>query len=421
MQKKYLVNNFLGLWILRTIDVALFFLPKRQKTPQKFQKILLSNIAHLGDVVIATSILPIIKKQFPKSEIGFICGSWSLPIIKGHELINNIYVVDHWKLNRTNKSRWQKVRQYLSTKRKALCEIRKEQYDVAIDLYPYFPNTIFLLWQANIGMRVGYNSGGFGPLLTHSYNLENSCQHMSIYNINLLKALSIKWVKKEPLLPSLPKIKDNDQYFAKPLTQNTAPLPTEATAGFRLKEGYLLFHVGTDGIIKEWDIDKWQKLTQKFNKEGYSIVFTGRGARENRNIEQIIGSTSNCYNLCDKLNWHEFVLTIAKAQILISIDSVAVHIAAAFKVKTVVLFCGINDAKQWINQGVVITKKLPCVPCNKKEGCNTMECLKGISVDEVFTKINDLCLSHKVGDKTSFKSSRKGLPLLQENPIENKI
>ena len=46
------------------------------------------------------------------------------------------------------------------------------EYEIAIDTYHFIQNSIPLLWLARIPIRIGYTSGGFGPLLDSSNPLD---------------------------------------------------------------------------------------------------------------------------------------------------------------------------------------------------------------------------------------------------------
>ncbi len=120
----------------------------------------------MGDALMMTSLLAALKSADPEVKLGVVVGSWSRPIVEGHPLIDVVHTVDHWKLNRSPLPLWKKIVQYYATKRRAVREIRAQSYDAAIDFYPFFPNAIPLLWQAKVPMRIGFTSGGFGPVLT---------------------------------------------------------------------------------------------------------------------------------------------------------------------------------------------------------------------------------------------------------------
>jgi len=58
--------------------------PAASRTPRR---ILVANTAHLGDLVLATSVLPALKSAHPEAEIGFLCGGWNQPLAEGHPLV----------------------------------------------------------------------------------------------------------------------------------------------------------------------------------------------------------------------------------------------------------------------------------------------------------------------------------------------
>jgi len=71
-------------------------------------------------------------------------------IVKDHPLIQTIHPMDHWNLNVAAISFREKIKRYYHATSLALAEIKQQQYDLALDLYPFFPNTIFWLWKAGI-------------------------------------------------------------------------------------------------------------------------------------------------------------------------------------------------------------------------------------------------------------------------------
>src|ERR1700757_1328965 len=72
--------------------------------PEDPKRILVLNGAHIGDIVISTSILPILRSAYPNAQIGFVTGSWSQMVLKDHPDVYFIHCVDHWWINRNGKS-----------------------------------------------------------------------------------------------------------------------------------------------------------------------------------------------------------------------------------------------------------------------------------------------------------------------------
>src|SRR5258705_9881527 len=175
LRGRYLVRNRLWNAWLRLNDLALDVFnvggsvtqtAPPQVPPPSPQRILVAVGGHLGDAVLATSALRDLHTAFPRCELGVVTGSWNRGVLARHPRVRHFHTVDHWKTSRSHEpllARWLTTRR---TRALAAAEIRKVGYDAAIDLSPYYPNAARLLWSADIPVRIGYVSGGDGPLYT---------------------------------------------------------------------------------------------------------------------------------------------------------------------------------------------------------------------------------------------------------------
>jgi ADP-heptose:LPS heptosyltransferase len=362
----YLINNPVAKAVLRCIDACL--LRAKKHTPTSTPKrVLICNIAHLGDVVIATSVLPVLRQAFPHAQLGFLAGSWSKLILEKHPLVDFVHCVDHWKLNRSHSALWKKFWIYVQTRSTALKEIRALKYDCAVDLYVYFPNCSALLWQAAIPVRLGYTSGGFGPLYTHRLEWQPSQDHLSIYHLKLIQQLP------------------TGVFYAQNLRPTLAPICADAQTKTP-KTPFVIFHLGPPSSRKAWPTSKWRALTHQYADAGHKIVFTGHGADEYAHIEQVKEGVVQSINLCNQLSWEELVACIGAAKQLVTIDSVPMHIADALGTPVVVLFCGINEPTLLRPQHTscrLLMQNVACAPCHQKQGCSTMACIREIAVSDV--------------------------------------
>src|SRR3974377_1282456 len=79
--------------LLWSFDRASSILRVRRSTPaipSAPRRILVSNIAHLGDVLNATAVIPALRNAFPQAEIGFLTSSWARAIIENNPEIKYI-------------------------------------------------------------------------------------------------------------------------------------------------------------------------------------------------------------------------------------------------------------------------------------------------------------------------------------------
>jgi len=382
---KYLVHNRALNRLLRLTDWLLARRPSslvaRAGIPAP-RRILLANGAHLGDVLLSLAVVPALRDAFPQARIGFLIGTWARCLLD-HSLVDWVHLVDHWKLNRARLPLWEKLRHYHDMRRRALREIRGNRYDVALDLYYYFPNSIPLLWQAGIPCRIGYTSGGFGPLLTHGLEWVPADRHVTAYQADLLRCLGVpdsdlRW--RGPLLPA------GDEQLPPGVREDFRRLGVPPWS-------FLIFHMGTAAVLKEWPLPRWRQLAQAVTAEGHALVFTGSAGREQRHSDQVSAGLPRCLNLCGRLTWQEFVATIRGARLLVGVDSVAGHVAAAVGTPCVVVSSGITNPAHWGPRGVacrVLSHPVPCAPCYRSRGCEGMECVRLVAVEQVHTAIREM-------------------------------
>jgi ADP-heptose:LPS heptosyltransferase len=382
LRGKYLVQNPALRATLTTVDAFLAAAVRAGRTQlagRQPRRVLLSMGGHLGDVVIASSAIPIVQAAWPDAEIGLLVGSWSRNVVEGHPLVRRIHTVDHWKLNRARLGRLGKLRQFSATRRQALREIRAAKYDLAIELYPYFPNNIPILWSARIPVRVGYTSAGFGALLTHPLPWSDSDRHVAEYHRDLLLRAGARTAAAAGMRYSLP-----------PFGPGSA---SEALSYFRSlgrRGEYLVLHMGAGLELKEWPLSHWHDLIGRLLEEGHSLLLTGSGAGQAERVELAIDGRAGCHNLCNQLSWSQFVDVLAGARLLVSVDSVAGHVAAGVNTPAVVLMSGINRMEQWRPVGervTTISHPMPCSPCHQSRGCAAMSCVRMIEVDEVLAAV----------------------------------
>lgn len=339
------------------------------------RSILLVNSAHLGDLVISTSLLPVLKHAFPQVKIGFLIGSWCKAVVENHPLVNRVHYLDHWHLNRDRKPLGKKILSYTSQRQKVIPEIREQGYDVAICLRFLFFKFVPPIWEAGIPYRLGYDFGGFAPLLTHvlPLRMEFGCKHEVMYQAELLSFLDVPEKSYAYLWPNLP-----------PGTEQGKAEVELLLDGCR---NYRVLHIGSGLKLREWPRNRWQTLARRLVEENHVLVFTGVGEYERRAIGEISNSLPNCLDACDRLSWEGLVELVRGAELVYCVETSVGHVASAVHTPSVAISGGFADPLQWKPYGdqcVLATVDLPCVPCFRRYGCNSMACVRDLSVEAVW-------------------------------------
>ncbi|WP_152019905.1 glycosyltransferase family 9 protein [Aliarcobacter butzleri] len=150
----------------------------------------------------------------------------------------------------------------------------------------------------------------------------------------------------------------------------------------------------TYGSAKRWYPEEFAKIAIEMSKK-YDIVIFGGPAETNiaKDIENELVSKgiTNYQNLAGKTTIPELIEKIAGLDLFITNDSGPMHIAAAYKVKTIAIFgpTKFTETNQWNNpNGEIVTKDLDCAPCMKRVcPLKHHKCMKNITAADVLNVI----------------------------------
>lgn len=351
--------------------------PRKKEGPIK--KILLRNPAALGDVLYTLRLVRAIKEKNPYVSIGLLIGSWALPFVENALDVDTIHIEDHWALNRRHISLKDKVICWRKTRKKALDEIKKEKYDLAVDLYYYYPSASFLFWQAGIPMRIGYDSHEGSSLYTKTVPWKNQDIHNLEYQANLFTDGTIS-LSDLAQTKAVMRFDTTDEQFL----QKYALQPKK----------YIVISVGTGAPDREWPIDYWQELLFRLNyginhNEIPQFIFVGAGKKEKGRIDILLNKLGNRgKSLCNQLTIPQLMQVIRNSRLFIGLESFAGHIAAMYKTPQVSIMHGATNQMQWqpfANPNcTVIRRNLSCSPCYFPSRCAYKNACMAIPVESVY-------------------------------------
>lgn len=346
------------------------------------RRILLLNAAHLGDVVVSTGILPVLRSAFPNAEIGYVAGSWAMPVLKDHPLIQHIHCIDSPSQNRSRASKKEKRMRYRAQRTQVMREIKKLDYDWAIALNRWTPYFLDLAFQCRIPVRAAFRRHLLSLLATH---VAPSCDEKSFYTEGacqeaLLRALEVDETalcKRHSMLPPS-KVKAR---------QEIEKLLEERQNG---SSEFYLFHIGSSGRAKEMPVAFWRAVAGQLAGSA-TLVFTGRGEREKQMIDETIGAMPRAINAADRLSWDGLVAAVRGASAVFSVDTVTCHVAAAVDTPLIAIYAGIGGVGRWRPESAracIWTNHVDCSPCGRVDGCAEMNCMKRIRPEDLVMSLS---------------------------------
>jgi heptosyltransferase-2 len=142
---------------------------------------------------------------------------------------------------------------------------------------------------------------------------------------------------------------------------------------------------------KQWPPEKYLQLIEYLSEGLKANIFLLGGRREtalNRHLEQ--EARSGVYNTGNNNSLLEFAGFLSKMDIVVSSDTLGMHLAIAQGKKVVALFGSTCPQEiDLFGQGVKLFAGVDCSPCYKQT-CPDMKCMEEITSEQVFEEIKKL-------------------------------
>lgn len=323
------------------------------------KRILIINLAFIGDVLLSTPVARALRDAFPEAVIDMLVIPLAAPIARGNPYINNIIEYD-------KRGRHKKIGELI----KLIRQLRTNRYDLAVTTN-FAPRGTALAWVAGIRYRAGYDAQHAGWFLTHMASSHRPLvRHEAENYLDVLKPLGISTA-------------DTSLAFkVDPADTETMRQKVRYNPGKRL---ILICPVGSYSQ-KSWSADGFAELIRSFTPAAECYLIGAQ--KEEAELTAINATAGNLATvLAGTLSLGELAALITKADLLISVDTGPMHMADALGTPVLALF-GPTDPCKWGPRGprsVVLYSPADCSPCWGRTECPDHKCMSGLSVGQVRT------------------------------------
>ncbi len=322
------------------------------------KRILLIKLRYLGDVVLSTPILPVLRKNFPEAKITFLVNPGTASLLQGNPYLDEIWVLPHQS--------WWKQGRFIR-------RLRKSKFDAVIDLTDA-DRSAFLSFMSGAPSRIGYNWEHRWRAKFYTYRVPAiyGAMHMVEYHQQALAGLGISEAAGDPEIYVDPDQLQRDDGIFNDWSIKDQPL--------------VLLHPTARYVFKAWPLERFAALADWLGEQGMGVALIG-SQREILIGQQIENLTKHKpVNLMGKTRIPQLTSLMKRSLMLIGNDGGPMHMAAAVGCQVLGLF-GPTDPAVWGPRGSnvqVIYKGLDCRKCFYL-GCSRSEenCMRQISVEEV--------------------------------------
>ncbi|HCI80727.1 MAG TPA: glycosyltransferase family 9 protein [Ktedonobacter sp.] len=389
------MKQFLRLFILALVRILgaprVFIASRRVRNVPANPRILLIRPDHLGDLVLTTPVLDALKSRLPNAHITMMVGSWSSEVVARHPAIDRLITCAFPGFRRAAQGPLAPYVLLFQTAR----QLRRQHYDIAINLRPDFWWGAALLYLAAIPYRVGYAIAPGTPFLNHAISFHAS-EHATVSNLRLISTtlqLSSTQPLSEPYTPEryplvFEPTSEEDEWVTRRLYEND--IDEHASI--------IVIHPGTGAAVKLWRNEAWATCANRLlsaQSTPTHVILTGSPA-ERTMLTAIADEMHTKPLIVADATIGQLAALMRRATLVLGTDTGPLHLAVAQHTPTVTIF-GPTDPRifgPWGDgtQHIVVASThrcptCPVIPCGRldfsSEELPAHPCTRLVSEQEV--------------------------------------
>lgn len=308
----------------------------------KVKRILVISLSNVGDVILTTPVVRTLEAYLPDARIDVMVGPNGAEVFAKDPAVSKVIVFDKHAV--------------LIEKRRLVAKLRGLKYDLVVDLR----NTIF-------GLLLG------PPYRTSTIQVPPSGPlHKKEEHLYKLASLGIEQWHRDLSIH---------------LTRDDEGRAADLLAAEGVRGDFVAVAPGAKGILKRWPEDAFAILCDRIISEtGHAVVLVGLGEDADI-VKRILKKVrTKPIDLVDRTTLRELASVFKRARLVITNDSAPLHLGCAVRTKVLAIF-GPTDSAKYGPTGpsdAVIRKDLSCAPCEASECLYEYECMRSITVDEVY-------------------------------------
>lgn len=345
-------------------------------SPAAPRRILIVRLSALGDVMMASGLIPALRDRYPDAHIAWLTEPAAAPLIRQHPLLDEVIVWPRqqwqqlWR-QRQYRALWQAVRALRH-------DLRERRFDLALDAQGLLKSGLWA-WLSGAPRRVGLRAReGAQWLATERLDPPKTGGDLRI-------GAEYRALARHLGAP--------DEAFRLDLRfdEDTHRRALDELARRKLLPPFAVLCPFTTRPQKHWFEDRWAALAERLAMHGITPLLLG-GPADRPAAARIAAAAPSAIDLTGQLKLDESVALISHAALLVGVDTGLTHAGSAFRIPTVALFGSTRPYQDADSpRTAILYEPLPCSPCRRNPTCGgRFDCMRAHSVDHVFSTAQHL-------------------------------
>ena len=287
----------------------------------KVERILVISLSNIGDVILTTPVISLLRERFPKAFLSVLVGPKGVPLFTNSCTVNEVTPFD-------KRASWFEML-------RLIFKLRKRKFDLVIDLrHTAIPFLLHSLYQT-------------------SFFVDRSSLAMRQRHLDRLRSLL-----------SIESSENHFNFFTEEEKQATL-----AKLNPFLSDDFVVIAPGAGSSLKRWTISGFIELANFLLQSGKSVVLVGDEREVNLGKELERKTSKSVVNLIGLLTLRELAGLIHQASLVVANDSAVMHLAHELNRPTVSIFGPTNEKKygQLGPNRKLVRLNLDCTPCEQAQ------------------------------------------------------
>ncbi len=338
--------------------------------------ILIVKLSAIGDVVHALPVSYAVKKCFPEARVTWVVEKPSYDLLTNNPYIDEIIVFDKPGF-KSLRGLWRQAPAFVRL-------LRSRRFDVALDLQAIFKGAA-IAYFSGAPLRLVYcDTRELSHVLSRRVCGENRKGHVVERYLDVVRALGC--TVDEVVFPLV--ITEGEE---------AAALAIACQAGLDTSQPYVLLSPGANWPNKRWPTDFFAGLAAKLDAAGLIPVLTGGPGDARLAAEIQAAARIPLVDLTGKTSLKQLAYLIKQGRTFVGGDTGPMHLAAALATPVVALHGPtdtIRNGPYGSGNKALVTAR-DCAGCWRRQCPQGLDCLEGITVDEVYTAIGEVSDGHR--------------------------
>lgn len=349
----------------RTMEMTL----EMYKHTLNSKNILVFKMSSLGDIILAVPSIRALRKRFPGANIKVLVDVRFRDVLNACPYIDELITCDF------------KDRDGGVGLLRLASKLRAEDFDISVDLQNNRRSHLLSLL-GTVQERYGYDNGKWSFFINRKISLPKKEMDPISHQACVLGLLGITRIDRHlELWPDL----DGEIWAEKFLEESWLKKDQKLVA--------MSISASNRWKTKNWGISAMVEFSDRIaSEEGIRTVLVGAPVDRPEAQEFLKRTGAKPIDAVGKTNISQLINLIARCDALITGDSAPMHVAAATGTPFVSIF-GPTDPARHMPPAAnykVITAGEKCAPCYKPICNKKMQCMKNISVDEVYNALMEV-------------------------------